>query len=296
MAFVKAVREKVWLKLLFNGASGSGKTYSALRVATGIAKKCKSGIAFISSEGSRTLYYSDKFDYDVLELDDYSPEGYIAAIDEAINAGYKVVIIDSISHEWQWLNDYHDKMSGNSFQNWGRLKPRHKDFMNKILHSPAHIICCARGKTEWVLEENDKGKKEPKKVGLGAEQDKQITYEFTLSVIIDQNRHIASSDKDNTGLFDGKYEVLTEQWGEKLYDWANSGEKEQVFKPDAKDPLVDDLPAIKKQIISKVVALGGQKNEAAMALLKEYDPKGNPNNIKDEAKAKELLEKLNNMQ
>ena len=119
--FKKTVREDVWLKVLLSGTSGSGKTYSALVLATEIAKNAGGeGIAFISTEGSRTKYYADKFNYDSMELDEYTPEAYINAIDEAINAGYKIVIIDSMSHEWQYLNDVHDKMPGNSFTNWGR--------------------------------------------------------------------------------------------------------------------------------------------------------------------------------
>lgn len=117
----KAVREKVWLKIAGSGTSGSGKSYSALRMATGIVEGCGGeGILVISSEKSRTLYYSDSFDYSVIELEDYSTESYIEAIDAAIEAGFKCIIVDSISHCWQWLNDVHSKMPGNSFQNWGK--------------------------------------------------------------------------------------------------------------------------------------------------------------------------------
>ena len=302
-AFVKAVREDVWLKVQMGGTSGAGKTYSALRVATGIANRCGSRIAFISSEKSRTLYYADKFDYDVLELDDYSPEDYINAIEAAIEAGYKVIIIDSTSHEWQWLNDVHGKMPGNSFQNWGKLKPRHSKFMAKILQCPAHVITCARGKTEWSLEERD-GKKVPVKLGLGNEGDKQADFEYTVSFMIAQGTHIASVDaggKDNTGLFNEKYEVLTEKHGELLYDWANSGERPASIPkniPEPGDALVnptDDLKEIKQQIIDRCKALGGTNNVEMMTLLRTYVPSCNPNAIRDIAKAKKLLEELNAM-
>lgn len=301
--FVRAVREDVWLKIQLGGTSGSGKTYSALRLGTGIAGKCGSRIAFISSEKSRTLYYADQFEYDVLELDDYSPEDYINAIDAAVNAGYKVIIIDSTSHEWQWLNDVHGKMPGNSFQNWGKLKPRHAKFMSKILKCPAHVITCARGKTEWSLEEKD-GKKVPVKLGLGNEGDKQADFEYTVSFMISQGTHIASVDaggKDNTGLFNEKYEVLTEKHGEMLYDWANSGERPASIPKDIPEPgdaiaeTVDELKVIKTQIVDRCKELGGTKNTKMMELLKTYVPSGNPNAIRDISKAKELLEKLNAM-
>ena len=298
--FKKAIREDVWLKIGLTGTSGSGKTLSALMVATGIARKCGSGIAFISTEKTRTLYYADKYDYDVLELEDYSPEAYISAIEEAVAAGYKIIIIDSLSHGWQKLNDIHSKMAGNSFQNWGKLKPRWTKLMQTILGCPAHVLVLSRAKTEWSLEERN-GKSVPTKVGLGTEGDKQQDYEYTVSFMIQQGTHVASVDdggKDNTGLYDGKYEVLTEADGEKLYEWANSGKapaSTPKFVSDDEDTPVDELPNIKKQIVAKCVELGGQSNAELMATLKKFAANGNPNSIKSLDKAKECLEALNTL-
>lgn len=290
MAFKKATREHVWLKALFTGPSGSGKSYSALRVAKGIAKKCGSDIAYIGTEASRDKFYANEFDYDLLQLDaPYSIEKYNAAIDEAIEAGYKVLIIDSLSHEWTYLNDLHDKMPGNSFQNWGKLKPKHNAFMQKILTAPIHVLATARGKDEWTLEDKN-GKQVPKKVGLGAQQDKNITYEYTVSFVIDQDTHIAHADKDNTHLFDGKYEILTEKDGEKLYDWANTGD---APAQKVETVSVKTLDEIKKDIISKAVELGGTKNKTLMDAIKEFAPNGNPNSINDVDVASACLEKLN---
>lgn len=298
--FKKAKREQVWVKTLLTGPSGCGKSMSALRLATGMAKKAKSDIAYIGTEGSRDLYYSDKFNYDILQIEEpYTPEKYIEAIDTAIDAGYKVLIIDSLSHEWATINDIHDKMPGNSFTNWGKLKPRHRAMMDKILYSPIHVIATARGKDTWVLEEKN-GKQVPKKVGLGSVQDKDITYEYTVSLVIDQDSHVASADKDNTQLFDGKYEVLTEKHGEALYDWANSSDIPATVKTapvyeEAVETPVDLLKSVKAEIVALCKELGGTKNETLMTTLKEYTPSGNPNAIKDIDKARELLDKLKNI-
>lgn len=301
MGFQKAKREQVWLKVLLSGASGSGKSYSALKMATGIAKKCNSGIAYIGTEGSRNKYYANEFDYDLLELEEpFECEKYMAAIDEAVKAGYKVLIIDSMTHEWKWLNDVHDKMPGNSFTNWGKLKPRHHKFMDKVLNSPIHIIATARGKDDWVLEDKN-GKQVPKKVGMGQQQDKDISYEYTVSLMISQDTHVASADKDNTHLFDGKFEVLTENDGERLYDWANQGEATAPKSPqptysEVTESDEDILKAIKKEIISMCTQLGGTKNETLMTTLKEFVPSGNPNAIKDVQKAKDCLAKIKEIQ
>lgn len=297
VGFQKAKREQVWLKVLLSGASGSGKSYSALKIATGLAKQCNSGIAYIGTEGSRNKYYSDEFDYDLLELEEpFESEKYIEAIDVAVEAGYKVLIIDSMTHEWKWLNDTHDKMPGNSFTNWGKLKPRHHKFLDKILNSPIHVIATARGKDDWVLEDKN-GKQVPKKVGMGQQQDKDISYEFTVSLMIAQDTHVASADKDNTKLFDGRFEVLTEKDGVKLYEWANQGEapapkKEKPKYEEITYDEADVLNGIHKEIIDYCNQLGGTKNTELMETLKTYVQSGNPKGIKDLSAAKECLEKV----
>ena len=297
IGFQKAKREQVWLKVLLSGASGSGKSYSALKVATGIAKECGSGIAYIGTEGSRNKYYADEFDYDLLELEEpFECEKYIEAIDAAVEAGYKVLIIDSMTHEWKWLNDIHDKMPGNSFTNWGKLKPRHHKFMDKVLNSPIHIIATARGKDDWVLEDKN-GKQVPKKVGMGQQQDKDISYEYTVSLMIAQDTHVASADKDNTKLFDGRFEVLTEKDGVRLYEWANKGDapapkKETPKYTETTYDSEDMLKSVKKEIISVCTELGGTKNADLMAVLKTYVASGNPNAITSLEEAKNCLTQI----
>lgn len=304
MAFVKAVREKVYLKVLLTGASGSGKSLSALELATGISRKTGSSIAYIGTEGDRDKLYAQykskhgdyNFEYDLLQLTDpFTTDNYIAAINEAIDAGYKIIIIDGLSAEWKWLNDTHDRMPGNSFTNWGKLKPKHRQLIDKILSTPAHILCTARGKDEWLLEEKN-GKQVPKKVGLGSQTDKDISYEMMLSLQIDQDTHIAHADKDNTGLWDeNRYTVVTAKDGEALYDWCENGEvptpKPPVIQKPA-EPVADELPAIKKEIITYCTKLGGTKNADLMGVLKSYVSSGNPNAIKSLDDAKECLEKI----
>ena len=129
MAFKKATRDNIWAKILLIAPSGGGKSFSALTVAEGIkdAYNEKNGtdtrIAFIGSEQSRDRYYAKEFDYDLLQLSaPFTPESYITAIDEAINAGYKTLVIDSITHEWSGQGgvlEIHSKIPGNSYTAWG---------------------------------------------------------------------------------------------------------------------------------------------------------------------------------
>lgn len=306
MAFKKAIRQKVNSKVLLSGPSGAGKSQSACELATGIFRKCGgTGIAYIGTEGDRDLLYAQTksehgdytFEYDLLQLTDpFTTDKYIAAIDEAVENGYKVCIIDGLSAEWKWLNDTHDKMPGNSFTNWGKLKPKHRAMLDKILSAPMHIICCARGKDEWLLEDKN-GKSVPRKVGMGSQTDKDISYEVMLSLQIEQDTHLAHADKDNTKLWpETRYSVITAKDGEALYDWCEKGvipePKPVIQKISSSVDDLDDLKEIKKQIIELAKAAGGPGNDTVMSVIKEYVPSGNPNAIRDIEKAKELLTKI----
>ena len=287
--FQKAKREKIWLKILLGGASGSGKSYSALRLATGLAKKGNSRIAVIDTEAGRIRYYADEFDFDDLQLSEpYTPEKYINAIDEAIDGGYTILIIDSISHEWNYCVEEHDKMPGNSYTNWAKITPRHDKFMEKVLQAPIHVIATVRGKDEYVLEEKN-GKQTPKKVGLGYKQRDGVEYNYTATFNIAQDTHIAEVTKDNTHIFEGRYEILTEKDGEKLYDWANDGDT-----PAAKPKY--NLEKLRLDIISRAKELGGSKNPDVKEACEKLIGTINPNKSDDGESLTKLLDELNNMQ
>ena len=284
MAFVKAKKEKIWTKVLLGGSSGSGKTYSALRLATGLAKKCGSGIAAIDTEAGRIRYYANEFDFSDMQLTEpFTPEKYIEAINDAVDSGFKVLIIDSISHEWNYCVDIHDKMPGNSWTNWSKVTPRHDAFMEKILQAPIHIIATVRGKDEYVLEEKN-GKQTPKKVGLGFKQRDGVEYNYTATFNIAQDTHIAEATKDNTHIFEGRYEVLTEKDGEALYDWANTGED-----------FAFNISKAQQDIINLATELGGSKDPDVTKATIDILGEANPKNCTDEVLLKQSLAALNSL-
>ena len=287
--FQKAKKEKVWTKVLLGGASGSGKSYSALRLATGLAKKANSRIAAIDTEAGRIRYYANEFDFDDLQLEEpYTPQKYIDAINQAIDGGYKVLIIDSISHEWNYCVETHDKMPGNSYTNWQQITPMHNKFMEKVLQCPMHVIATVRGKDEYVLEEKN-GKQTPKKVGLGYKQRDGVEYEYTVTFNIDQDTHVSSVSKDNTHIFEGRFEVLTEKDGEALYDWANSGET-PVAKPQY------NIEKLRVDIIARAKELGGSKNPKVKEPCERLIGTINPNKSEDGEALTKLLEELKNVE
>ena len=282
--FQKAKKEKIWTKVLLGGSSGSGKTYSALRLATGLARKSGSGVAAIDTEAGRIRYYANEFDFSDMQLTEpFTPEKYIEAIDLAVDSGFKVLIIDSISHEWNYCVDVHDKMPGNSWTNWSKITPRHDAFMEKILQAPIHIIATVRGKDEYVLEEKN-GKQTPKKVGLGFKQRDGVEYNYTATFNIMQDTHIAEATKDNTHIFEGRYEVLTEKDGERLYAWANTGE-EYAF----------NIGATQNEIIRIATELGGSKVREVKAATIDILGEANPKNCNNEVLLKQSLKKLKSL-
>ncbi len=224
--FQKAIRKQARLRIALIGPSGSGKTYSALTIAGGMGGK----IALLDTEARRSEYYADKFNFDVMHLEPpFSPERYIEAIDAAVAAGYDTLIIDSASHEWIGkggcleIVDNLKRTQANSYTLWGQVTPRHNAFIDKIVTANIHIILCLRGKDEYILETNERGKQAPKKVGMGAQMRDGLEYECTLALMLDISDHAACVMKDNTGVFEGNVRVITAADGCKLMLWANSG-------------------------------------------------------------------------
>lgn len=220
----KATKEKLKLRLALAGASGSGKTYSALQLASGITSWDK--VVVIDTEQGSSNYYNDLGEYNVLQLDPpYKPERYIEAIQACENAGMEVIIIDSISHEWEGkggILEEHSLMTGNSFTNWKTLTPRHNKFIDAMLHSKAHVIATMRTKQDYVIQTNDKGKQAPEKVGLKAVTRDGVDYEFTIVFDVNQNHYVRSS-KDRSGIFSNLPEFqITAETGKTILGWLNT--------------------------------------------------------------------------
>lgn len=223
--FKKASKKQSKLRLAVFGASGSGKTYSSLRIASGMSDK----IAFIDTERGSASKYADKFNFDVLELDTFKISEYVEAIDAANEAGYDVLIIDSLTHAWQELLQEIDEIAkakyrGNTWSAWSEGTPKQRMLVDSILRFKGHIISTMRSKTDWVIETTDKGKSKPVRVGLSPEQGKGIEYEFDMLMEITPE-HYANVLKDRTGKYqDETIKEVGEKFGSELIEWLNDGE------------------------------------------------------------------------
>lgn len=226
MEIRQAERKKAKIRLGLQGPSGSGKTYSALLLAYGMTNDWNKIILIDTENGSADLY-AHLGNFRVLNIGiPFSPERYIEAIKTCEKvAEVEVIVIDSVSHEWEGAGgilDVHGNMTGNSFTNWGKVTPRHNAFVQKILQSRCHIIATIRSKQDYVLSEKN-GKYVPEKVGLKGVTREGMDYELTLVFDVDIKHNVTSS-KDRTGLFMGKPEfIITPNTGKRILDWCNLG-------------------------------------------------------------------------
>lgn len=297
----KAKREKIYTKIALMAPSGGGKTYSSLRLATGMAEEIEkeSGkpakILMLNTEQSRGYYYANEFNYDVIDMNaPHNPERYVEAINFAVDQGYDVLIIDSSSHEWEGESGCLDlqQQAGGTYQAWAKIGPRHQKFINAIADSPIHIIATMRSKDAYEMSKNEQGKTTVQKLGSSPKQRDGFEYEFTATFLLDQKTNVAEQQKDNTHIFSGKSGViLSEDHGRKIIQWANSGEgyTPRVRNTDG-GSTEEDIKSIKQQIIALCTEKGGTKNEDLMNTLKSFVASGNPNAIKSIEKAKECLE------
>ena len=222
LQLVKAERKQAVIKMALQGCSGSGKTFSSLLLAYGLVGNWNQ-IAVIDSENHSSHLYSDLGSYNVLSLSEpFSPERYNEALEACEKAGMKVIVIDSISQEWEGsggIIETHGNMVGNSFTNWNRVTPRHNAFVQKILQSPCHVIATIRSKQDYVLTDKN-GKMVPEKVGLKGVTRDGMDYEFTVVLDLDI-KHQATASKDRTGLFSNPLPfMITEQTGSKIKIWC----------------------------------------------------------------------------
>jgi len=305
----EAKREKIYCKIALMAPSGGGKTYSALRLATGMAREIeqetgkKAKILLGNTEQKRGYYYANEFKYDIVDIEaPHNPEKYVDFINFAVEKGYDILIIDSSSHEWEGRGgclELHQQ-AGGQYQNWKNITPRHNKFIEAIADSPLHIIATMRGKDQYEMTKDNNGKTSVQKLGVGAKQRDGFEYEFTCTFLIDQKTSMAEAQKDNTHIFENEVAtLLSEDYGERIIKWANSGEGytppvrgRDESEGGTQSTYQDDLATVKKEIVALCTDLGGTKNEELMAELKKFTASGNPNALRDFDKAKDCLEKL----
>ena len=233
--FETVTRKKAKLRMALTGVSGAGKTLSALYIAYGITGDW-SKIALIDTEHERARFYADRSDLGTGEFlyapfePPYSPMRYKEfVLQGALAVGSDgVVIIDSFTHAWNNTGGILDikeqisKQSGkNSYTAWFEAGKEQNDLVNSILAVDCHTIVTMRSKMDYAMQENEKGKMQPVKMGLAPIQREDTEYEFDIVLDIARN-HVATASKDTTFL-DRFGAVITPDLGRQLKEWLDNG-------------------------------------------------------------------------
>lgn len=219
--FKRAMRTVKKARIAIYGPSGSGKTYTALSLATGMGGK----VAFIDTERGSSQLYADKFAFDSLDLTSFHPDRFVEAIAAAEDAGYDTVIIDSLSHAWNAILDAVGARGGNTFTDgWGKIgTPLYAKLIGSILESKCHVIVCMRSKVEYEIEKNEKGKAEPKKIGMAPVMRADTEYEFDLVLTMDDANNATVSKTRMGDLLAQRMNRPDAAIGRKISDWLSSG-------------------------------------------------------------------------
>lgn len=236
--FEPVTRQKAKLRMALTGVSGAGKTLGALYIAYGLTEDW-GRVALIDTEHERGRFYADRSDLGTGQFlyapmqPPYSPDKYKQYVAEAAKAvgPEGVVIVDSFSHAWNneggvlEIKDHiaESQRGKNSYTAWNEAGKIQNSLVNTILSVDAHTIVTMRSKMAYELVENERGKKEPQKLGLAPIQRDETEYEFDIVLDIARN-HLATASKDTTFL-DRFGAVITPELGAQLRRWLDDGEE-----------------------------------------------------------------------
>jgi hypothetical protein len=242
--FKKAVRSRRKLRAAFDGPAGSGKTFTALRLAfslvqAGMAKS----VAVIDTENESASLYAGEapdgvpWDFASMNLKQFGPDQFSYALNTAVNEGFDCVVIDSLSHAWIGEGgalDLVDSKGGNKFTAWKDITPLQRKMVDTIIRCNAHVLATMRSKTEYILEEqvNAHGKtvQVPVKKGMAPIQRDGLEYEFDLYGSIDQGSQLRIT-KSRCSLMHGQTAIKPgPQFWKPLLDWLQSAEPTPVVK------------------------------------------------------------------
>ena len=235
MPFKKVQRKVAKLRAACTGPSGSGKTLSSLYLAFGFTNDWNK-IALIDTEHGRAQFYANRSDlgtgeflYDEL-TPPYSPERYIEKVKEAASVvgSDGVIIVDSFSHAWDNEGGILDlktqlekSQNKNSFTVWNEAGKIQNNLVNTLLSVECHVRVTLRSKMAYAMEQNERGKMEPVKLGLAPVQRENTEYEFDIVFNISRN-HYAVTSKDTTFL-DTWNGMITPELGSQLKEWLSNG-------------------------------------------------------------------------
>jgi hypothetical protein len=260
--FKQAVRESVGLLIGLIGPSGSGKTFSAMRLASGIVG-AGNRFAVIDTENRRALHYASQFQFDHLELSPpFSSLNFAGAIEAADKAGYKAIIVDSCSHEWSsegGVLDFQEqeltRMAGDDYKKreackmaaWIKPKGYHKQMVQRLLRTKAHLILCFRAEEKTKIEKDQSGKTHIIPMGFQPVCSKELPYELTVSFLLSSDnpgigQPIKLQEQHKAVFPLGKQ--INEESGKMVAEWAAGGVKKETAGQEEATPAPENSATV----------------------------------------------------
>lgn len=233
MQFQICENKGFYLRVALLGPPGAGKSFSALKLGTELGFE-KVGIIDTENKSARRYARSFSRRFMSLELDRFSPADYIDAIKAAEKAGIEVLIIDSLSHGWMGkggvleMVDQSAKRQArggtpNNFTGWRDVTPEHNKLVDTMIRCQMHLIVTMRTKMEYVLEEDSRGKKVPRKVGLQPVQRDGLEYEFDIIGDLSVDHVLAITKSRCSEIADAVIEKPGADLAKTLRAWVDGG-------------------------------------------------------------------------
>jgi energy-coupling factor transporter ATP-binding protein EcfA2 len=233
-SFTPATRTSTKARIALCGPSGSGKTWTALTLAHALGDR----IAVIDTErGSASKYAGvNGWAFQTVAPGSFAPDALTGLLAEAGGDGFDVLVLDSWSHYWMGVDGMLEQVdrrarNGNNFSGWKEVRPDERRMIDALISYPGHVIATLRVKTEYVIEENDRGKKVPRKIGLKPEQREGIEYEFDLVGDMDHDNNLTVSKSRIPALTRAVIKEPDADLGKTIRAWLEDGET----VPDARE-------------------------------------------------------------
>jgi hypothetical protein len=268
-SFTPATRTSTKARIALCGPSGSGKTWTALTLAHALGER----IAVIDTErGSASKYAGvNGWEFATVAPGKFSPEALISLLSEAGQEGFDVLVLDSWSHYWMGVDGMLEQVdrrakNGNSFSGWKEVRPDERRMIDALISYPGHVIATLRVKTEYVIEENERGKKVPRKIGLKPEQREGVEYEFDLVGDLDHENTLTVTKSRIPNLTRAVIREPDADLGKTIRSWLEDGES----VPDARE--------IREQVMSDEIQLADLIELAATSRKLGIDHAAVPDN------------------
>ena len=273
MPFVRAQRKRVKARICIGGLSKSGKSFTSLMLLRGIVGEA-GRIAAIDTESGALSLYSKLTDFDVQQINHFSPDTYVKAIDEAVRGKYDGLLIDSASHEWMGTGgvlDMVDQAPQNDkfFTGWKNATPKHNKFIQALVAAPLHVVVTMRQKAEYAIEKNEQGKNVPVKIGMQLIQREGTEYEFNFVGVMDLQHTLRIQYSCVDFLPNGTIVPTADglSLGASLRRWLESGEGDWTPPQFAKAFYVNDREVISAGVergtYVRILNLGAALDKAA---------------------------------